>query len=498
MGKKIRGKAHVRDTPPVEEKNVEDGLRKPLSRQARSEVSNLVEKLLKVCSNSLLVPNDAKEMEDHKKIEKLVEKIRKIESEMKIPVADRNAYFEEFTTWMKANGAEINGVKITWFEGYGYGIEAEKNFAQGDLLIAVPRKVMLTTENIGDSLLGPLFRTDPMLQHMPNVALSLLLLVEKFRPDSFWKSYIAVLPAEYTTVLYFKTNELLELKGSPTLEPALKQCRNIARQYAYFRKLFQDLSDPASELLREVFTYEQYCWAVSTVMTRQNFVPSSDGKTMLNALIPMWDMCNHSSGKLSTDFSAEQDRIECMACRDYQAAEQIFIFYGPRTNSEFFIHNGFVYPDNEHDGLRLRLGISREDSQQPQRTQLLGRLGIPDVGDFMLKKGPDPVDGRLLAFLRVFNMGQEHLEQWLSSDRSCDLVYPEYAVTAEVESKTWKYLHDRICILQRGYRTALDYDCMLLENPALTPCQRIAVQLRVTEKKILAATEDYVKQQMKA
>jgi len=74
--------------------------------------------------------------------------------DMKIPVADRNAYFGEFTTWMKENGAEINGVKITRFEGYGHGIEAEKNFAQGDLLIAVPRKVMLTTENIEDSLLG--------------------------------------------------------------------------------------------------------------------------------------------------------------------------------------------------------------------------------------------------------------------------------------------------------------------------------------------------------
>jgi len=74
--------------------------------------------------------------------------------DMKIPVADRNAYFEEFTAWMKANGAEINDVKITWFKEYGYGIEAEKNFKQGDLLIAVPRKVMLTTENIQDSLLG--------------------------------------------------------------------------------------------------------------------------------------------------------------------------------------------------------------------------------------------------------------------------------------------------------------------------------------------------------
>jgi hypothetical protein len=74
--------------------------------------------------------------------------------DMKIPVADRSAYIEEFTTWMKANGAEFDGVKITWFPGYGFGIEAEKNFAQGDLLIAVPRKVMLTTENIEDSLLG--------------------------------------------------------------------------------------------------------------------------------------------------------------------------------------------------------------------------------------------------------------------------------------------------------------------------------------------------------
>jgi hypothetical protein len=46
MSKKIRGKTHLRDTLPVEEKSVEDGLRKPLSPQKRSEVTNLVERLL--------------------------------------------------------------------------------------------------------------------------------------------------------------------------------------------------------------------------------------------------------------------------------------------------------------------------------------------------------------------------------------------------------------------------------------------------------------------
>ncbi|PSN34560.1 Histone-lysine N-methyltransferase setd3 [Blattella germanica] len=167
-------------------------------------------------------------------------------------------------------------------------------------------------------------------------------------------------------------------------------------------------------------------------MTRQNFVPSSD------------------------DFNAELDQSECKACRDFQSGEQIFIFYGARTNSELFVHNGFVYADNEHDGLRLKLGVSREDPLQPERTQLLARLGIPPSGDFMLKNGPEPVDGRLLAFLRVFNMGPDHLKHWLLSDRSCDLMYPDCALETDVETKMWKFLLNRIFLLQRAYTTSLD------------------------------------------
>jgi len=50
----------------------------------------------------------------------------------------------------------------------------------------------------------------------------------------------------------------------------------------------------------------------------------------------------------------------------------------------------------------------------------------------------------------------------------------------------------------RSIAAVLQDDCMLLKRPDLTPSHRIAVQLRMTEKKILAAAEDYVKQQMKA
>lgn len=37
-------------------------------------------------------------------------------------------------------------------------------------------------------------------------------------------------------------------------------------------------------------------WAVSSVMTRQNQIPTEDGRQVTLALIPLWDMCNHKNG----------------------------------------------------------------------------------------------------------------------------------------------------------------------------------------------------------
>ena len=78
-------------------------------------------------------------------------------ADMKIPVADRSASLGDFTAWMKENGAEFEGITIEHFPGYDYGLKADKNFTLGDVLMTIPRKVMLTTETIADSLLGNWF-----------------------------------------------------------------------------------------------------------------------------------------------------------------------------------------------------------------------------------------------------------------------------------------------------------------------------------------------------
>ena len=69
-----------------------------------------------------------------------------------------------------------------------------------------------------------------------------------------------------------------------------------------------------------------------------------------------------------------------------------------------------------------------------------------------------------------------------------------YWLVLKIQCENSHCVHD--CL--SSIAAVLQEDCMLLKKPNLTPCQRIAVQLRMTEKKLLAAGEDYVKQQIKA
>lgn len=50
-----------------------------------------------------------------------------------------------------------------------------------------------------------------------------------------------------------------------------------------------------------VYSCFVFRWAVSTLMSRQNTVPSSDNTSEnVSALIPLWDMFNHRSGRVSS------------------------------------------------------------------------------------------------------------------------------------------------------------------------------------------------------
>lgn len=56
-----------------------------------------------------------------------------------------------------------------------------------------------------------------------------------------------------------------------------------------------------------------------------------------------------------------------------------------------------------------------------------------------------------------------------------------------------RYVHD----YHSNISAMLQEDCKKLKHPRLTPCSRLAVQLRISEKMLLDAAEEYVKQRIK-
>jgi len=134
---------------------------------------------------------------------------------MKTESSQRSQGIGQFINWLTENGARVDGLSIAEFSGYDLGLKAETDFAENQLILEIPRALIFSTYTAASELI--ILQNDPLVQHMPQVALAIALLIEKHKENSEWKPYLDMLPSSYNTVLYMKTNEMIELKGSPTL-----------------------------------------------------------------------------------------------------------------------------------------------------------------------------------------------------------------------------------------------------------------------------------------
>uniref|UniRef100_A0AAQ5ZY99 protein-histidine N-methyltransferase n=1 Tax=Amphiprion ocellaris TaxID=80972 RepID=A0AAQ5ZY99_AMPOC len=454
------------------------------------EMMNLISELLQKCSSA--APPAGKEWEEYIQIRGLVEKIRKKQKGMSIVFdGSREDYFPDLMSWAQENGASCDSFTVADFGPEGYGLRATRDIKAEELFLWIPRKMQMTVESAQNSVLGPLYGQDRILQAMGNVTLALHLLCERANPASSWLPYIHSLPQEYDTPLYYQQEDVQLLLGTQAVQDVLSQYKNTARQYAYtFTAHIHTTHPAASKLpLKDSFTFDDYRWAVSSVMTRQNQIPTEDGSRVTLALIPLWDMCNHTNGLITTGYNLEDDRCECVALQDYKENEQIYIFYGTRSNAEFVIHNGFFFQDNAHDRVKIKLGVSKSERLYAMKAEVLARAGIPASCIFALHCSEPPISAQLLAFLRVFCMTEEELKDYLLGDRVINKIFTlgnsEFPVSWDNEIKLWTFLETRAALLLKTYKTTSEEDQSMLEKPDLSLHSRLAIQLRLAEKQIL-------------
>ncbi|XP_045679449.1 actin-histidine N-methyltransferase isoform X2 [Phyllostomus hastatus] len=414
------------------------------------ETLNLTSELLQKCSSP--APGPGKEWEEYMQIRSLVEKIRKKQKGLSVTFdGKREDYFPDLMKWASENGASVEGFEMANFKEEGFGLRATRDIKAEELFLWVPRKLLMTVESAKNSVLGPLYSQDRILQAMGNITLAFHLLCERADPGSFWQPYIQTLPSEYDTPLYFEEEEVRSLQSTQAVHDVFSQYKNTARQYAYFYKVIQ----------------------------------------------------------ITTGYNLEDDRCECVALQDFRAGEQIYIFYGTRSNAEFVIHSGFFFDNNSHDRVKIKLGVSKSDRLYAMKAEVLARAGIPTSSVFALHFTEPPVSAQLLAFLRVFCMTEDELKEHLLGDSAIDRVFTlgnaAYPVSWDNEVRLWAFLEDRASLLLKTYKTTSEEDRSILKNQDLSVRARMAIKLRLGEKEILekavesaAANREYYRKQMEA
>lgn len=160
-----------------------------------------------------------------------MEKVKRLE-DMKSEPQKRIQAESKFMKWLQENNVNTKDVSIAEYPSYELGLKAQRDIDENELILEIPKTVIFSVESAAPELQA--LKNDPLIHHLPQVELSIALLIEKHKQDSKWKPYLDILPSSYNTVLYVSTNDMMELKGSPTLG-------NLIQFHIFFLSFFLSL-----------------------------------------------------------------------------------------------------------------------------------------------------------------------------------------------------------------------------------------------------------------
>jgi hypothetical protein len=247
---------------------------------------------------------------------------------------------DQFEKWVVERGIELKGVRLAWL-GDMHGMVAERDLTPDDVVISIPYSTMITEKTMSGGAMMKWIKSlnDPILMQLPNLRVVLGLLYEDANPGSVWRPYLNLLPKDFSLPFHADEQSLLALESTALALDLGKVASELCRQYDYISVLIS--RSPKCPLVLPSFN--SFLWAWSILMTRQNVVPV-DGVDQL-ALIPVWDMCNHRPGPVTTAYNQQAKRIETYVDAPCKAGDQFYMSYGrERPLSDLFLYSGFI-PD---------------------------------------------------------------------------------------------------------------------------------------------------------
>jgi hypothetical protein len=288
----------------------------------------------------------------------------------------------------------------------GTGIVALRDLNYEENIINIPRSSMISSDIFfTDPYYQPLNILNPQVSKDQKTALTLAIAFERYRgKESNFEPYLNLLPNYVPCLVYATIDDVLALRNTKNYLYALKIMYNFIQQYIalicqieqFNRQVDWNLEHEKNRINAKNQTKNQtksdkkntqkteigpenpkiglkfikpisvlmYRWSTAMAMSRQNPIPmiqlpngpkidpnlNKNQTSSLLALIPGFDFANFTipidkkQRIINTHYNFETNSSDTTAMSNVKQGEQVYIYYGARSVTEFTFFQGFL-PD---------------------------------------------------------------------------------------------------------------------------------------------------------
>nr|BAK03360.1 predicted protein [Hordeum vulgare subsp. vulgare] len=406
--------------------------------------------------------------------------------------------------WVQREGGFVHpALRVSDHPEYGLGVSAtaaDGAIPPGAVLIDLPGRIPLRLRRPADAADAVLMQlADQVPEELWAMRLGLRLLQERTKFDSFWWPYIANLPETFTVPIFFPGEDIKNLQYAPLLHQINKRCRFLLEFEKEVKQKLGTVPSGDHPFCGQDVHSSSLGWAMSAASSRAFRLHGE-----IPMLLPLVDMCNHSfspNARIVQDGDVESPDMSVKVIAETQIDQNaaVTLNYGCYPNDFYLLDYGFVVTSNPYDQVELSYdgnlldaasmaaGVSNPNFSTPAKWQqeILSQLNLHGEGAILKVSlgGPDIVDGRLLAALRVLlaadpeAVGKHDLKTLMSLSAKAPL-------GPTVEASAFRTVLALCAIaLQHFHTKIMDDQAILKGEPPLTT--ELAVQFRLQKKLML-------------
>lgn len=270
-----------------------------------------------------------------------------------ITLSNQIILFSKLINWLKENGSYFPDIEIKHINENFRSVVNKNNIHQNKTILKVPHKCIMTSLKAKQSEVGLEIEKSKLDYTSNHIWISLFLLQEKMKPNSFWKPYIDILPKKYSDFPQFYSDEELgQLKGSFVAD--MIKSRNL-----YYEKDFNKIKNTLKEFGKKI-SLEDYIWSRIAVVSRVFHIKFNENENT-EGLVPMADMLNHSKNPgTKWGFVLDDDSFIIKSSEFHFKNNELFDTYGQKCNSRYLVNYGFTL-ENNHDNNQAVVFIKPEN-----------------------------------------------------------------------------------------------------------------------------------------